>query len=175
MSLAAYAHHRGVDPQAVIRAVRRGRLSRSLVMVQGHPKVADVALADQEWEANTDLTKAPATVKARAAARGAHAGVAPTISLAEAAAEEKRWKAERAKLDFQMRSGELVSAKEWTAALAEDLARFRSKVLGLPSKAKQVLPHLSTTDLKALNRICREMLEELAVMRKASDETGSAA
>lgn len=148
----------------MLRAVKRRRLDKCLVIVKGKPKIADVALADQEWEANTDLTKAPASVKARAAARGV---AVPSISLAEAAAEEKRWKAERAKLEFQARSGELISAKEVEARLVEDFARFRTKALGVPSKAKQLIPALTAADVRTLARVMRELLEELATMRAA--------
>jgi hypothetical protein len=36
-------------------------------MVDGSPKVIDFGLADREWAANTDLSKAPGYVKSRAA------------------------------------------------------------------------------------------------------------
>lgn len=151
----------------MLRAVKRGRLVQCLVLIGGKPKIADVALADQEWAANTDLTKAPASVKMRAAGQVATATVTPASALASAAAEEKRWKAKRAELDFQVRSGELVSAKEVEARLVEDFARFRTKALGVPSKAKQLIPALTASDVRTLARVMRELLEELASMHAA--------
>lgn len=152
-------------------AVQRAMRTRiaDAVTRRGRTVIIDFALADQLWEANTDLTKAPTTVKEQAAARGT--AVAPSISLAEAAAEEKRWKAERAKLEFQARAGELVSATEVEARLVDDFARFRTKTLGLPSKAKQLIPALTAADVRTLARLCRELLEELASMRAASGDT----
>jgi hypothetical protein len=50
LSLRAYARHRGVSAPTVLRAIRRGSLKASLVRdVDGHAKIADVALADSEW------------------------------------------------------------------------------------------------------------------------------
>src|SRR3954470_4357597 len=67
LSVRAYARHRGSSHQAVLRAIARGRLSAALTTVDGVTKIADVALADQEWAATTDLSKAPDAVKVRAA------------------------------------------------------------------------------------------------------------
>src|SRR4051794_30803735 len=67
LSVRAYARHRGSSHQAVLRAIARGRLSASLTTIDGVTKIADVALADQEWAATTDLSKAPDAVKVRAA------------------------------------------------------------------------------------------------------------
>jgi phage terminase Nu1 subunit (DNA packaging protein) len=53
MSLSAYARRRGVSVEAVSKAVERGRLRGSIVMVGGKPKIGDAELADHEWQANT--------------------------------------------------------------------------------------------------------------------------
>jgi hypothetical protein len=53
MSLSAYARRRGVSVEAVSKAVERGRLRGSIVMVDGKPKIGDAELADHEWQANT--------------------------------------------------------------------------------------------------------------------------
>jgi hypothetical protein len=199
LSVRAYARHRGASHQAVLRAIARGRLSASLTTVDGVTKIADVALADKEWAATTDLSKAPDAVKARAAAglpnpvppfglkkesdiavsrptaqspnRGQvsidTAGdipVDPTdaTNLATASAREKHWRAELAELNYKQRAGELVNAAEMTAAMADAFSTVRTKLLGVPSKAKQQLSHLTLADLATLDAIVREALDGLA-------------
>ena len=185
LSLRAYARHRGTSAPAVLRAVRRGRLHRCLVYDdQGHAKIADVALADQEWAANTDLTMAPTRVKQRAAGQAPRApgppaapdepdaaeapavppgvGAPGTLSLLEASALEKDWKARLAELEYRRRAGELVPAKDVEARIVEDYSRCKVKLLGLPRKAKARLPHLTHADIVALDDLVREALEDLA-------------
>lgn len=68
LSLRGYARHRrkrglaGGHLQAVQRAIASERLNASIVRVNGQLRIADVDLADREWAANTDLSRAPATV-----------------------------------------------------------------------------------------------------------------
>src|SRR5262245_29021238 len=60
-----YAEHRrragmpGATRQAVSQAVSRGRLARSVVRVDGVPRIADLAAADLEWLSNTSYAKSP--------------------------------------------------------------------------------------------------------------------
>jgi hypothetical protein len=73
VSLRAYAAHRkslglpGASLQAVQRAIDRQRLYESVVRVHGSRKILDVDVADREWAANTDLSKAPSYVVDRTA------------------------------------------------------------------------------------------------------------
>jgi len=47
----------------------------------------------------------------------------------------------------------------------------RTHLLGLPTRAKQRLPHLSNADLGVLDGLVRESLEELADGRGAGEAT----
>jgi P27 family predicted phage terminase small subunit len=163
LSLRAYARRRGVSVEAVSRAVERGRLVESVVRVGGVPKIADPDLADDEWAANTDLSRAPADVKARGEVdNGGEAPADGEPTLATSSAREKHWKAQLAELQYKQRAGELVEAAAVTAAIAAEYLTVRTKLLGLPSKAKQQLPHLTLADLATLDAIVREALEALA-------------
>ena len=42
-----------MSKEAVSKAIAQGRLLASLVMVDGHAKIADPDLADEEWDATT--------------------------------------------------------------------------------------------------------------------------
>jgi hypothetical protein len=211
VSLRSYARHRGVSVEAVRKAIARGRLVKSITK-DDPPQIRDVALADQEWAANTDLTRAHDDVKlkaslqqppmpisielleqdrqemerrARATApppgreteRGRvlrfdepqpHGGslkreqLEPDVSIAAASAAEKHWRSKKAELDYKKAAAELVDAKEITAAFTQLIVTSRTKLLGLPTKAKSRLPHLTLEDLAVLEEIVRESLEELA-------------
>ena len=62
----AYAKHRGVNHNAVRKAIAAKRISRSVTYVDraGHqvPRI-EFAIADQEWARNTDPTAAEKTGK----------------------------------------------------------------------------------------------------------------
>ena len=57
--LSAYAKIRGVSAEAVRQAVLKGRLSQSVVLVKDKPWIADVLLANREWELNTKSEHMP--------------------------------------------------------------------------------------------------------------------
>lgn len=186
ISLRDYAKHRGVSAPTVSRAVRTKRLLRSVVYASnGDPKIADVALADQEWEANTDLSRAPAEVKERGLGVQTSAPVPPAdgesppvpstadgpapasvdgkeLSLSEASAEEKRWKAQIAKQQFLQRAGELVDIRDVTHRWAHLATTARTKLLAVPSKVKSRRPSLNHDDIATIDEEIRQALEELA-------------
>lgn len=78
--LSAYAKIRGVSAEAVRQAVIKGRLSQSVVLVKDKPWIADVLLANREWELNTKSEHMPKHLRepmslgsmATAPARAAH-------------------------------------------------------------------------------------------------------
>jgi hypothetical protein len=190
LSLRAYARHRGVQLRAVQKAIEAGRLVQSVTHDgQGRPRIVDAALADAEWDANTNAVKAtPSLLKKALEAPPASSAPVPPVptapaagspsgpplgddgkpmTLLEASALEKSWKAKLAELDYQQQVGELVSAKEVEARTVEVFTRCRTKLLGIPSKAKTHLPNLSRGDLVTLDKLIREALEELTVDERA--------
>lgn len=206
ISLRAYARHRDISVVAVSRAVKAGRLRASVTHDhRGQPKIANVALADAEWTQNTDLSRAPGYVKARgdqavqtsaqpsalpdALAGGADPEAGPDLetpdagvgelTLSQASAEEKRWKAKLAELQYKQRSGELVDAKEMADSVAHVFTVCRTKLLALPSKAKAAIPHLTHVEVATLDELVRQALEELAtvplVVAATTDGSGAAA
>jgi phage terminase Nu1 subunit (DNA packaging protein) len=54
-----------------------------------------------------------------------------------------------------------VSSSEVKLRWSAHVVAARTKLLGLPSRAKQRLPHLTPADLATLDRLIREALEEL--------------
>lgn len=186
----------GTSAMAVSKAVKGGRLVKSVVRDHlGHPKIADPALADLEWANGTDHTKAPTAVKERAAVRPPAAaaprvphppapiaipGAPPrppgeegeveepeTLNLSEESARVAFWKAHLAELDYRKRAGELVEAKDLEGRLAGVFTGCKTKLLGVPSRARQQDPTLTPAHLALFEELIREALEDLA---SAADE-----
>jgi hypothetical protein len=96
----------------------------------------------------------------------------PGMSLAEASALEKVWKAKLAELEFDEKSGKLVPAEDVRAKWVELVTLSKTKLLALPSKIKARIPSLSAADVGVIDGLIREALEELA---KEDDESEVAA
>lgn len=171
LSIRAYGRRRGVSHVSVIRAIDKGTLSKSVgVDARGQRCIADPDLADREWEANTDLSQAPIYVREQAEARAAERdGSEPDLSegpdgvtMSESSAAEKYWKAKHAELKFKEAAGELVSAADVKKTMVNAFVESKTHLLGLPSRAKQAIPHLTTADIGVLETLIRESLEALS-------------
>ncbi len=159
-SFGAYARHRGCSRQAVSRAWKAGRLQASVALIDGRPTIPDFDRADLEWAENSDYRRQPARIDGDSLE--GDEGDDQAEPYAGAAAREKHWRAELAELQYKQRAGELVNAAEMATEMANTFSTVRSKLLGLPSKAKQALPHLTLEDLATLDDIVREALEAIA-------------
>jgi len=167
LSLRGYARHRkelglpGGSLQSVQRAIENDRIS--FVIEKGVKRIADPEAADREWSDNTDHTRAPGYVRELADGEdGDEQDEEGGPSLSKASAREKHWKAELAELSFRRKAGELVEVEAVQAAVAEDYGAVRTLLLGLSTKVKQKLPHLSFGDLATIGDLVREALEEVA-------------
>ena len=195
LGIRAYARRRGTSAPSVLRAIKRQRLKDSLVWANGKAKIADPELADREWAANTDLSRAPGYVKEQAEApvvqpdgvTAVTASVTPPVtpeaarntvqpgSLAEASTREKNAKASLAELEYLEKAGELVPAKAVEAAWLEMVAQMRASVLGVPSKAKALCQSMTHADLAQLSELLVQALEGLAERSAVERSTGGVA
>ncbi len=154
---------------AVTNAIKGKRLVDCVLRdATGHVTgISDFAVADQEWDRNTDLTKAPTYVKERAAARDkttrppAEMDGVGEFDLTGANARGKHWDAELKELKYKEAAGELVLASEVKREWADLLSQVRTKLLGLPTQVKQAIPALSVADLLVFEGLIREALEDL--------------
>lgn len=188
MSLRAYAKRRGVSAEAVSKAISVGRLKASVVLVNGAPKIADPDLADREWGANTrprvDLP--PAVARTRppppgpsdpdaepydpsadptpdSAAPGPLPDYYVSRALREAAlARKEEALATLAELDVGVRKGELVPVEEARSAVIDKFSIVRTRIMGVPSRVAQRVPHVTPADVLLIDDLLREALEELA-------------
>jgi len=170
MSQRAYAKRRGISNVSVNRAIKSGRLSAS---VNGDGQIIDAELADREWAASTDLSRAntatlakqlpvaPPAPEVEPAVEFAVESAGEGMSLADATRIEKVWKARAAELKYREAAKELVPASEVRQAITNAYATVRTHLLGVPSRAKQALPHLTAADVAVLEGLQREALEAL--------------
>jgi hypothetical protein len=181
LSRRKYAEHRkdrglpGGSLQAVQRALEKGRIHLEL------DGTIDPDRADREWAANTDLSKAPASVVASGSTgetppdnrQPALSGVASSLagevpepheglSLSAANAIKAVWQAKTAKLEYLKAAGEVVPAADVRGGLEDVFRKCRMKILGVPSRAKQAMPELTTEQIAKFEELIRESLEDLA-------------
>lgn len=181
---------------AVSDAIKSGRIGPpAVIRVEGQPKIADVALADEQWARNTDPVRA-----ANALAQGTTAGppqplvittspprvlvagppppmrgsidaAPPTIDAppvgepegtATATERLKSAQADLAELKRDEARGLLVLASEVEKKVSDTFAACRTRLLSIPSRARQSLPHLANADVIVLEELLREALEDLS-------------
>lgn len=186
ISCRQYAKRRGVSAMAVSMAISSGRLSKSVVRIDGVPKIADPDLADQEWEANTDpqrrvnaaggnplaWTMASVTVRPGSPAPRAVTDenehdaedlerVAALPEIGTSTARAKHWDAELRELKFKQAAGELVPIANVKRRVIEVLTGTKARLLAIPTRARQALPSLSNDDAIEIEKLVREAIEDL--------------
>jgi hypothetical protein len=174
LSLSAYAKRRGVSHVAVSKAIAAGRLTASVVRDdRGAPKIADPELADREWAANTrpridhpaaaDLAGEPPAPAPRVARPPAGAPRPDVPDYNESRARRESALADMAEIEVAERRGDLVSVDEARADVVSRFTVVRTRLLGVPSRVAQRLPHLAGEVVPIIDELLREALEELAI------------
>lgn len=185
MSLSDYARRKGVTVVSVSKAVKSGRLRQSVTRDErGQPKIADVELADREWETNTrrriDRPTAPAApIAANAEPVAAPAAPAPrnrrsaaadtevpdynaARARKEAAAAIKEAAlAEMAKIQLAELRGQVGRVADFKLRMANTFITCRTKLAALPSRARSRDPSLTLAQISLLESLLREALTEL--------------
>lgn len=145
ISIRRFAKRVRVTEAAIRKGIRNGRMPKS---IRGG-KIVDVALAEREWRENRDP---------------GHDFQSPsglTTGLTGVRQREITARATKLEQDVARRAGTLVPAAEVEVRWSARVVAARTKLLGLPSRAKQRMPHLTAADLTELDRLVREALEEL--------------
>ena len=147
MTVKAYAARRGVSHGSVQHHIDAGMLPTSTKRVGRRWVIVDVEKADAEWEAN---------------ARPWVSEHRPVSTLAEATLRERRARAAGMELELARKLRDLVPAHEVQQRWAAQVIATRTALLGVPTRAKGRLPHLTPADLVVLEALIREVLVELA-------------
>jgi phage terminase Nu1 subunit (DNA packaging protein) len=155
-------------------------------MVRGVPKIANVELADREWTATTrprvdHPPPLPPTAALDAAAAAAELPLdVPDYNVSRArreaaAARREAALADIAEIEASEKKGELVPTAEAREYVIGKFAVVKTKILGVPTRVAQRLPHLASEVVPAVEELLREALEELAAEDDAGDGEGEEA
>jgi phage terminase Nu1 subunit (DNA packaging protein) len=159
LSMRQYAKLRGVSAESVSKAVKSGRISTTPDK-SGKQRI-DPVVADREWARRSDPSKMRATAPV----------VMPPEDLPDEEqsldyfkekAKSEHYKAKLSKLEFEEKSGKLVEAEKVQNQWVSVASIVRTKVLGIPSKARQRIPEITPDQYAMLEVIVRETLEDLA-------------
>ena len=168
----------GLTKEAVYAAVKAGRLS-VVRTADGRELVQSDSMRD-EWERNTQTRigrgpKPPSDpaaqkplrpVEERRRAPESDTALARTEDEVpeynESRARTEFLKAELLELDRKQKEKSLVKADEIESKWVEIITIARTKILGIPTKAKQRIPDLDTDAITLLDDIVRETLEDVA-------------
>lgn len=179
LSIRAYAQHRGVSHTAVAKAIKSGRIS---VEPDG---TIDPAKADAQWARNTLPSQNLNTGAAKPAAKVATTAVSTPVASREAQAPletgrvsapdyqtsraiREAYAARLAKLEFEERTGKLLSADEVKVKYFNLARQLRDRIQQIPRKlAPQIVAAVvAQPDARVVEDLLmeaiREVLEELS-------------
>ena len=167
-----------MSDQAVHAAIKAGRLS-AITTVDGRVLVESDTMRE-EWARNTQTRtgvgpKPPARPQSPLRSREERMATRDSTTETRNAttnevipdyndsrARTEYLKAELLELDRKQKEGLLVLASEVEARWVEIITLARTKILGIPTKAKQRIPDLDTDAIGLLEDIVRETLEDLS-------------
>lgn len=158
VGLREYARHRkaaglaGGTLHAVQVAISSGRLKKSLTA--DGKKIASVDAADAEWSATTQVDRIPLT--------GPTAAGTPPPDLQESRARREAAEAALAEIELEEKRRELVPSKDVESKLVNVFAQCKTKLLGVPSRARQRDPALTGQQIELIDSLIREALNDLA-------------
>ena len=174
----AYALRRGVSAEAVSKAVAAGRLDKSVARDKnGAPKIADPELADREWAANTRLAIPPPGPPRPARNSVTAHRIPPTPEprpdglpdlntsralRAAAGARREAAQADLAELELAAKRGRLIDADQARADVIAAYSVVKTRLLAVPSRVAQRLPHVARAVVPVVDELIREALEELS-------------
>ena len=191
ISKADAARALGVTKEAVYAAIRTNRLS--VVRTGDGRELVNSETMRDEWARNTQKRigrgpKPPAGTVERTPKRPGELTLAerrteaqffatPAQNIAQTVepvpdydlsrARTEHLKAELLELERKEKERILVKADEVEAKWVEIITMARTKILGIPTKAKQRIPDLDTDAISLLDDIVRETLEDLAAKSDA--------
>lgn len=161
MGIREYARHReargltGATHGAVQAAIRSGRLVKAVV--DGR---INAAIADAEWAGTTLEDRVPLT--GPTAPDDDDELPADVPSLKESRARREAAEAALAEIELAEKRRELVLAADVESKLVNVFSRCKTKLLGVPSRARQRDPGLSGQQVKLFESLIREALDDLS-------------
>ena len=156
------AEQMGVTVQAVYGAIKEGRLT-AMEDDRGKIVINSDTMKD-EWTKKSAFKRMRREVPTnRNAKKTRNSKTNESIpDYEESKARTEHLKAELLELERKQKEQDLVPMSEVKISWENVITTARTKLLGVPSKAKQRIPDLDTNAMSHLEDIIREALEELA-------------
>jgi phage terminase Nu1 subunit (DNA packaging protein) len=154
-----FARLLGVSPAAVKKAIASGRLSRHVAArdARGRLRIYHPDAARVEWEQHT---RPRSDVVLRSVASNG-SGPRPS-ALAAATLRERLARAEAFEFEMRRKKREVVDAREVEICWSTRVVATRTALLGIPSRYRARLPHLTAADIVVLDGLIRETLVQLS-------------
>lgn len=86
---------------------------------------------------------------------------APSVNESKQITEA--YKARMAKLEYEEKLGKLVDIQKAKALIAPRIVAARNRLMGVPSEAKTLMPHLSVRDIEKLEELIANALNEVSI------------
>ena len=154
----------GVSPAAITHAIKKGRIVP--VQRDGKEWIDGETLREQWGNARSRMRNVNSRVpKSEGGVRDLGKITRAPEDLPdynESRARTEWLKAELMELERAEKEGELVRADEVSKTWGDLVAITRTKMMAVPSKAKQRIPEIPADAFVALEEIVREALEDLA-------------
>lgn len=187
LSMRQYAKHRGVSPEAVSKAVQKGRIST--VTTEDGKRLIDPEKADQEWAANTQNTKRQMPTRAEKAqgktrstqvedeepaapAAGTPGQSQGGPSYAQSRAIREAYAARLAKLEFEEKSGRLVAVDRVKVEAFRTARTVRDAVLNIPDRIAAELASYGNDPARIHERLTQELVQSLEELVNAAKRSG---
>ena len=158
------AEKMGVTIQAVYGAIKEGRLT---AMTDDKGKIViNSDTLEKEWYSKSAFKRVRTISKDNNVVvhRSRLSKTDESIpEYEESKARTEHLKAELLELDRKVKEKELVPMEDVENKWCDIITNARTKLLGIPAKAKQRIPDLDANAVSCLDDIVREALEELSV------------
>jgi hypothetical protein len=168
VSVTEYSRRRGVSHEAVRKAVKVGRLSKSVVFGPTGKARLIPDIADQEWIANTDSAqqRVPAVPPPRPVAPDPEVAAPEqkTATFQQARTMREAYMARLAKLEFDEKAGQLVRADAVKNEAFKVARVVRDSLLNIPDRVAAELAN-ETNQFKVHQRLTQEIRRALEDMR----------
>jgi len=157
VSAAQFSRDIKVTKAAVSKALKNGRLDEAKVNREGKVFL-EKEKAFRIWEQTSD----PSQPRGRKTAIAASSNE-ELPSFNESRAKREAMMARLAEIEVEEKEKVLVPSEDVKKSWVQLVTIAKTKVLGIPTKAKQRIPDLDKGAMALLDEIVRETLEDLAV------------
>lgn len=163
VSAAQYAKIRNISKQSVSQAIAEGKLPTA-AKKKGQGYAIDVDIADREWKENTNPAMgAPTHAKPKGINLPDENAPTGTETLAASKAKRESFMAELARLEYELKAGQLVPIEDVKKEAFRTARIVRDTILNIPDRlAAELAAEPNQFNVhKRLSEELRRALEEL--------------